>query len=568
MAEDVGVLVARLTADTKGLRADMEKASKQLSGSTAKMNRSLMKTERHTRSMAKGFNTANVAIVAYAAAMTGRFIRAQIDAAAAILDTADKVGVQVEALQELRFAGAQYGITQRNTDLAIQRFSRRLGEAAIGTGVLKNTIAELNIQLFDSEGKMRSVEDVLADYSDSIQSAESQQEALRLAFQAFDSEGAAFVTVMRNGSTGLKAFASRARELGIVMDREMIEKAKLASDRFTELSFVMNQQMLVAVNENADAFVKFGETAIIAVEGLTNATGFLLGKLNEIGLFWSAIASGDGKIALDRLRTLYGLTSGAGNGGGTVSGVLPGVGGGTTSSADGTAAGGGLQEIVSTATKKFMTFGTEHAEINEGLERVRLLKEQMEESMTALHIAHATRRADVSRAEAEERITSQQSVVNDTLTGLGLLAQHSKKAFKVQKAAKIAQAVMATHAGVAEALTLPYPLNFAVAAAVAFKGAAQISAIKSQTFGGGSGFAGVGGTTVGTNQNPVVTQPSTVQPGDSFGNAVQIVFQGDVFGWDDFIRERVISGIREAVDERDVVIIGAESRQASELGGG
>ena len=54
-------------------------------------------------------------------------------AANAIGKTADTIGVGVEALQELRFAAKASGGEQQTLDMALQRFVRRVAEAANGT---------------------------------------------------------------------------------------------------------------------------------------------------------------------------------------------------------------------------------------------------------------------------------------------------------------------------------------------------------------------------------------------------------------------------------------------------
>src|ERR687891_265034 len=64
----------------------------------------------------------------------GALIDRSISAADAIGKTADKIGVGVEALQELRFAAKASGVEQQTLDMALQRFTRRAAEAAAGTG--------------------------------------------------------------------------------------------------------------------------------------------------------------------------------------------------------------------------------------------------------------------------------------------------------------------------------------------------------------------------------------------------------------------------------------------------
>jgi hypothetical protein len=70
-----------------------------------------------------------------------------ISAANALGKTADTIGVGVEALQELRFAAKASGVEQQTLDMALQRFTRRAAEAAMGTGEAKDALAQMGIAL-------------------------------------------------------------------------------------------------------------------------------------------------------------------------------------------------------------------------------------------------------------------------------------------------------------------------------------------------------------------------------------------------------------------------------------
>jgi hypothetical protein len=78
-----------------------------------------------------------------------------ISATDAIGKTADKIGVGVEALQELRFAAKASGVEQQTLDMALQRFTRRAAEAAQGTGEAKDALAQMGIALRDQSGNLR-----------------------------------------------------------------------------------------------------------------------------------------------------------------------------------------------------------------------------------------------------------------------------------------------------------------------------------------------------------------------------------------------------------------------------
>ena len=98
----------------------------------------------------------------------GALIDRSISAADAIGKTADKIGVGVEALQELRFAAKASGVEQQTLDMALQRFTRRAAEAAQGTGEAKDALAQMGIALRDQSGNLRSSEDLLGDVADAF----------------------------------------------------------------------------------------------------------------------------------------------------------------------------------------------------------------------------------------------------------------------------------------------------------------------------------------------------------------------------------------------------------------
>lgn len=177
----------------------------------------------------------------------GFLIKSSISAASSIADTADKVGLGVEALQEYRYAAEQAGVSQSTFDMAIQRFSRRFGEAVQGAGELKDTLKLYGIETRNADGSTRNLTDVLDDYADAIKGAGSQQERLRLAFKGFDSEGAALVNLFKEGSDGIERFRQEARDLGLVLDEVMVREAEAAGDQLERVGNAIRVNVTRAV---------------------------------------------------------------------------------------------------------------------------------------------------------------------------------------------------------------------------------------------------------------------------------------------------------------------------------
>jgi hypothetical protein len=178
-------------------------------------------------------------------------VNRSISAADAIGKTADKIGVGVEALQELRFAAKASGVEQETLDMALQRFVRRTAEAAQGTGEAKDALAQMGIALRDQDGHLRRSEDLLADVADAFTGIEDPAERVRLAFKLFDSEGVALVNLLSDGSDALDQMRERARDLGIVLDEHLVRDAERARTELDTLAQVVSANLTRAALEAA-----------------------------------------------------------------------------------------------------------------------------------------------------------------------------------------------------------------------------------------------------------------------------------------------------------------------------
>jgi len=95
---------------------------------------------------------------------------------------------------------------------------------------------------------------------------------------------------------------------------------------------------------------------------------------------------------------------------------------------------------------------------------------------------------DRQKFEAMTMQQRTQTVINALIQMTQGIAQHSKTAFKINKVAGVANAVINTALAISKALSAyPPPLSFAMAAAAGAAGLAQVSAIKGTEYGGGGG---------------------------------------------------------------------------------
>jgi len=153
--------------------------------------------------------------------------------------TADKLGVNVEALQELRYAAELSGIAQTNFDTGLQRMTRRAAEAAEGTGVAKDALKELGVVVTDSEGRVRKSADLLEDIADGMARIEDPSKRVALAFKLFDTEGVSMVNMLRNGGAALREMRADARSLGFVIREADARNAEKFNDEMTRARLVL-----------------------------------------------------------------------------------------------------------------------------------------------------------------------------------------------------------------------------------------------------------------------------------------------------------------------------------------
>lgn len=168
---------------------------------------------------------------------------------------------------------------------------------------------------------------------------------------------------------------------------------------------------------------------------------------------------------------------------------------------------------------------------------------------------------DIENLSGKQRLELAKGLGMDLLQNLGKV---NEKAFRIAKAAAIANAIVSTAQGVANALkTLPIPLNFLAAAAVAAQGFAQVAAIRSTQYTGPRAKGGpvsAGQAFLVGEEGPELFTPNAggqIVPNNQLRQEpVQVVFNiqaNDTRGFDDLITSRrglIVNLINSALNEK------------------
>jgi len=238
------------------------------------LNKSLSFAGKSAATVSKGILGISAAATAAAGAVA-LFTKSNVNALDTLGKTASKLGVNVEFLQQMRFAAEQTGIETRTLDMGLQRFIRRVAEAAKGTGEAKAALQQLGIEFTNADGTARDIRDILFDVADGLANTSSEGERVRLAFKFFDSEGVALVNTLKGGSAELKKFFDQAENLGILISSDTTKKAEAFNDQLN----IIKRQFTAITQNLVGAFLP------VLQDVSEDLTTFLTNTKKEVGGF-------------------------------------------------------------------------------------------------------------------------------------------------------------------------------------------------------------------------------------------------------------------------------------------
>lgn len=188
----------------------------KFSGKMGKVGGVLKTTAKVAAAAATAFVGAGTAVVGFA----NKVAQGEDQAA----KFAGRIGVAVDQLTTYQQVAKIAGVGQQNFNMAIQRMTRRVSEAAAGTGEARDAIAELGLEAKDFQ--RLSMGEQLQTLAQRFEQVEGRSDRVRLAFKLFDSEGVAMVQMLQQGSAEMRRMAEDAEELGAVVGQQAAANAE------------------------------------------------------------------------------------------------------------------------------------------------------------------------------------------------------------------------------------------------------------------------------------------------------------------------------------------------------
>ena len=212
-----------------------------------------------------------------------------------------QLGISTEALSEYQFVAQQTGVDFRQFTLGIQRATRRIAEAAQGTGEARNALKELGLSAI--ELNRLSPDQQFERLADALNGVTSESDQVRLAFKLFDSEGVRLLRTIKAGSGEIAELRAQAQELGLTLSQDAADGATDLVDAFGELKgaasglgnafvAVAGDEIAAGIRNTADAVSSLGTalrliddvgflTVLDLAAGNTNALSGGISEVND-----------------------------------------------------------------------------------------------------------------------------------------------------------------------------------------------------------------------------------------------------------------------------------------------
>jgi hypothetical protein len=300
-AEQLNVI---LSAKDKEFTRAMDRSQRRVQRFAKQSNKSLGRAS-------KAFGKLSGAAAAFLPALSAAALVGAVKSVTASLDeigkTADRIGITTDALQLLRVTAESAGVAQSALDSSIEKLGKGLAEAKMGIGTAKDALKTLNLNAADLIGL--GLDGAMAKIADEVNKLSSPMEKTAVATQLFGRSGAPMLNLLREGADGMARMQAEARELGVVIDEDLIRNAEEAQTQIDLMSRVISANLSTAL-VNLAPLLTSTATAIASLTKVVSDFGYRAGDmpldvegLKELAKEYKGVGKELG--ALNQAQSLY-----------------------------------------------------------------------------------------------------------------------------------------------------------------------------------------------------------------------------------------------------------------------
>ena len=202
-------------------------------------------------------------------------------------DRADKVsqqlGLTVQALQELEFAGGLAGVSNEEMALSLRQLARTAVEAADGAAEYADEYRKIGVNIRDSNGQIKSADRLIEELADGLRFLGTDTERVAIAQTLLGRSGSKLLPLLNGGSKAIRAQREEARQLGVMNEQQVKMAVELTDNQlrlsraYTMIKIVIAERLLPTINR-----------AVVGLTAFFQANRKIIGQ--ALGKFFSRVA--------------------------------------------------------------------------------------------------------------------------------------------------------------------------------------------------------------------------------------------------------------------------------------
>ena len=286
-AEEAGKGMGNLGDVVNGLTS---KLGIQLPDSMKTSMNGMLQLDTTTVAVAGGFAAVAAAIVKAEKALISMTKEAASNADD-LLTLASVTGTTTDSVQELNYMADLTDVSFDRIKDSLKETTNKMQEAATGTGDAYEAYKRLKVEITNTDGSLRSAQDVFYDTIDALGEMKNKTERDALAMDLMSESAQELNPLIDLGGEKMRAYAQEAHDMGYVLDNDALKSLQGVDDAYSRLQKTqegVKNQLAVEFAPYLEEFygdvttmVKDGGKAI-KDSGIVDAFGMMLETVGDI----------------------------------------------------------------------------------------------------------------------------------------------------------------------------------------------------------------------------------------------------------------------------------------------
>lgn len=208
-----------------------------------------------------------------------------------LLTLASVTGTTTDSVQELNYMADLTDVSFDRIKDSLKETTNKMQEAATGTGDAYEAYKRLKVEITNTDGSLRSAQDVFYDTIDALGEMKNKTERDALAMDLMSESAQELNPLIELGSEKMQEYAQEAHDMGYVLDRDALKSLQAVDDAYARLQKTqegVKNQLAVEFAPYLEEF--YGDVTSMVKDGgkdikdsgIVDAFGMLLETVGDI----------------------------------------------------------------------------------------------------------------------------------------------------------------------------------------------------------------------------------------------------------------------------------------------